>query len=346
MQLPARSGKIPFLLISLLPDIMISPLLLAIIFVIVGLVLLIWSADRFIYGASSVARNSGLSPMIIGLTIVAMGSSAPEMLVSATAAAQGRLDTSVGNALGSNITNILLVIGLVALLKPISVASLTLKREFPMLVLFTVFGFYLLSDHNLTRAEGVMLLIGFVGFISLLVFWGKTAAPDDPLIAELEAEIPEATSNLQAAFWIIAGLILLLASSQLLVHGAVTIARYAGLSDLVIGLTIIAIGTSLPELAASIIGILKGEDDLALGNIIGSNIFNILAVLGLGAVIGPGSLDLNAGTRDSYVMIAATLAMLLMSIRIGRQQRINRLEGALLLCGFIAYQYILFTQLS
>ncbi|CAM5214082.1 sodium:calcium antiporter [Alishewanella longhuensis] len=130
---------------------MISPLLLAIIFVIVGLVLLIWSADRFIYGASSVARNSGLSPMIIGLTIVAMGSSAPEMLVSATAAAQGRLDTSVGNALGSNITNILLVIGLVALLKPISVASLTLKREFPMLILFTLFGFYLLSDHNSYR---------------------------------------------------------------------------------------------------------------------------------------------------------------------------------------------------
>ncbi|CAM5212678.1 hypothetical protein ALON55S_05334 [Alishewanella longhuensis] len=260
---------------------MISPLLLAIIFVIVGLVLLIWSADRFIYGASSVARNSGLSPMIIGLTIVAMGSSAPEMLVSATAAAQGRLDTSVGNALGSNITNILLVIGLVALLKPISVASLTLKREFPMLILFTLFGFYLLSDHNLTRAEGVMLLIGFVGFISLLVFWGKTAAPDDPLIAELEAEIPEATSNLKAAFWIIAGLILLLASSQLLVHGAVTIARYAGLSDLVIGLTIIAIGTSLPELAASVIGILKGEDDRCAWQyyLPARHIFKYLAVL-------------------------------------------------------------------
>ncbi len=333
-------------ILRLLSDTMISPLFLAIIFVIVGLVLLIWSADRFIYGASSVARNSGLSPMIIGLTIVAMGSSAPEMLVSATAAAQGRLDTSVGNALGSNITNILLVIGLVALLKPIMVASLTIKREFPMLILFTLLGYYVLSDHNLTRTEGILLLVCFVGFIALLVFWGKTAAPDDPLIAELEAEIPEATSNLQAAFWIIAGLVLLLASSQLLVHGAVTIAEYAGLSELVIGLTIIAIGTSLPELAASIIGVLKGEDDLALGNIIGSNIFNILAVLGLGAVIGPATLDINAGTRDSYVMIAATIAMLLMSIKVGRQQRINRFEGALLLCGFIGYQYLLFSQLS
>lgn len=346
MQLLARSGKIPFFIVSLKPDTMISPLLLAIIFVIVGLVLLIWSADRFVFGASSVARNSGISPMIIGLTIVAMGSSAPEMLVSATAAAQGRLDTSVGNALGSNITNILLVIGLVALLKPISVSSLTLKREFPMLIIFTLFGFYLLSDHNLTRAEGVMLLVAFVGFISLLVFLGKRATPDDPLIAEIQAEIPEATSNLKAAFWIIAGLALLLASSQLLVHGAVTIARYAGMSDLIIGLTIIAIGTSLPELAASVIGVLKGEDDLALGNIIGSNIFNILAVLGLGALIGPGVLDINAGSRDSYVMIAATLAMLLMSIRFGRQQQISRVEGGLLLCGFIGYQYLLFTHLS
>jgi cation:H+ antiporter len=325
---------------------MISPLILAGIFVIVGLVLLIWSADRFIYGASSVARNSGISPMIIGLTIVAMGSSAPEMLVSATAAAQGRLDTSVGNAIGSNITNILLVIGLVALLKPIRVASLTVKREFPLLIVFTLLGFYLLSDHNLTRAEGVLLLVCFVGFIALLVYWGKTATSDDPLISELTSELPEPTSNLKAAFWVIVGLILLLASSQLLVHGAVTIARHVGMSDLVIGLTIIAIGTSLPELAASLIGIIKGEDDLALGSIIGSNIFNILAVLGLGAVIGPNVLDVNAGTRDSYVMIAATLAMLLMCIRFGRLQQINRFEGGLLLCGFIGYQYMLFTQLS
>ncbi|MCC5450840.1 calcium/sodium antiporter [Rheinheimera sp. UJ51] len=327
-------------------DTMISPLLLAIIFVIVGLVLLIWSADRFVFGASSVARNSGVSPMIIGLTIVAMGSSAPEMLVSATAAAQGRLDTSVGNALGSNITNILMVIGVIALFKPITVASLTLKREFPLMLFFTFVGYYFLSDHNLTRAEGIILLIAFFSFISLLVYWGKHASPTDPLISEIESEIPPPTSTLKAVFWVIAGLVLLLASSQLLVQGAVTIARYAGMSDLIIGLTIIAIGTSLPELAASVIGVLKGEDDLALGNIIGSNIFNILAVLGLGAVIGPSTLDVNAGTRDSYVMIAAAFALLLMSIRIGKQQRINRLEGGLLLSGFIGYQYLLFTHLA
>lgn len=323
-----------------------SPLLLAIIFVIVGLVLLIWSADRFVFGASSVARTAGISPMIIGLTIVAMGSSAPEMLVSASAAWQGRLDTSVGNALGSNITNILLVIGAAALLKPIAVSSLTLKREYPLLVLCTLIGYYFISDDVLTRTEGMLLLVAFAGFICLLIYWGKHAGADDPLIAEINAELPEPVSMLKAMLWLLTGLLLLLASSQLLVHGAVTIARYAGLSDLVIGLTIIAIGTSLPELAASIIGIFKGEDDLALGNIIGSNIFNILAVLGLGAVIGPAALDPMAGSRDSYVMIGATLIMLLMSLRLGRIQRINRLEGLLLLCGFIGYQYLLFHTLS
>ncbi|MBV2130175.1 calcium/sodium antiporter [Arsukibacterium indicum] len=324
-----------------------SPLLLAVFFVVVGLVLLIWSADRFVFGASSIARNSGISPMVIGLTIVAMGSSAPEMLVSATAAWQGKLDTSVGNAIGSNITNILLVIGAAALLKPIAVSSLTLRREFPLLLICTLFGYYLLSDDLLTRNEGIVLLVAFFSFLALLVYWGKHASPDDPLIAEINAEVPTVNiSTLKAIIWVVIGLVLLLASSQLLVHGAVTIARYAGMSDLVIGLTIIAIGTSLPELAASIIGILKGEDDLALGNIIGSNIFNILAVLGLGAVIGPDIIDPNAGGRDSYVMIGATVLMLLMSVRLTRMQRINRAEGAILLAGFIGYQYLLFSQMA
>lgn len=323
-----------------------SPLLLAIIFVLVGLILLIWSADRFVYGAVSVARTAGISPMVIGLTIVAMGSSAPEMLVSASAAWQGRLDTSVGNAIGSNITNILLVIGAAALLKPIAVSSLTLKREYPLLVLCTVLGYYVIADNALTRTEGILLLVAFVGFLFLLVYWGKHARTDDPLVAEINAELPEPVPLFKAILWVVAGLALLLASSQLLVHGAVTIARYAGLSDLVIGLTIIAIGTSLPELAASIIGILKGEDDLALGNIIGSNIFNILAVLGLGAVIGPGSLDPMAAGRDGYVMLSATLIMLLMSLRLGSIQRINRVEGAILLAAFAGYQYLLFHSLN
>ncbi|MDP4535194.1 calcium/sodium antiporter [Alkalimonas collagenimarina] len=321
-----------------------SPLITASIFVLVGLILLIWSADRFVYGASSIARNLNISPMIIGLTIVAMGSSAPEIMVSATAAWQGRLDTSVGNALGSNITNILLVIGATALLKPISVASMTVKREFPLLILCTLLGYLFLADQTLTRAEGGILLTAFALFIALMVYWGRHVAPDDPLLSEYQAELPPPITTYKAIFWLVAGLLLLLASSQLLVHGAVTIASYAGMSDLLIGLTIIAIGTSLPELAASLIGILKGEDDLALGNIIGSNIFNILAVLGIGVVIAPGSIDVNAAGRDSYVMIAATVVMLLMSLRIGKLRRINRVEGLLLLTAFIGYQFLLFNS--
>ena len=323
-----------------------SPLLLAIIFVIVGLVLLRWSADRFVFGASSVARSAGISPMVIGLTIVAMGSSAPEMLVSANAAWQGRLDTSVGNALGSNITNILLVIGAAALLKPIAISSLTVKREYPLVLLCTFLGYYFIADNSLTRPEGIALLVAFSGFLALMVYLGKHASQDDPLISEIIAETPDYAPLPKAILWSVIGLLLLLASSQLLVHGAVTIAKYAGLSDLIIGLTIIAIGTSLPELAASIVGILKGEDDLAVGNIIGSNIFNILAVMGLGAVIHPADLDPMAGSRDAYVMIGATLLMFLMSFRLGKIRRINRFEGMLLLCGFVGYQYHLFTTLS
>ncbi|MEE2023894.1 calcium/sodium antiporter [Alkalimonas mucilaginosa] len=321
-------------------------MIVATIFVLVGLVLLIWSADRFVYGASSIARNLNISPMIIGLTIVAMGSSAPEIMVSATAAWQGRLDTAVGNALGSNITNILLVIGATALLKPIAVASMTIKREFPLLILVTLLGYLFLADQSLTRAEGVLFLAGFALFLMLMVYWGKHATPDDPLRTEYEAELPPVKPTWQAVVWVLLGLTLLLASSQLLVHGAVTIASHFGMSDLMIGLTIIAIGTSLPELAASLIGVLKGEDDLALGNIIGSNIFNILAVLGVGAVIAPGMLDPAAAGRDSYVMMAATLALLLMSLRLGKLRRINRVEGFILLAAFVGYQYLLFSSMN
>lgn len=319
-----------------------SPLFSAILLVVVGLVLLIWSAERVVFGAASIARKFNVPPMIIGLTIVAMGSSAPELLVSASAAWQGRLDTSVGNALGSSITNILLVVGAAALLKPIAVSSLTLKREYPLLLLCTLLGWFLVSDDNLTQLEGLILLLSFAGFIALLVYWGTHTDAADPLIAEINAEMPQLTTPLIATLWLIAGLVLLLASAQLVLHGAVTIGRYAGLTDLVIGLTIIAIGTSLPELATSIIGILKHEDDLALGNIIGSNIFNLLAVLGLGAVIGPSLIDPLAADRDGYVLITATLAMLLLSLRMGATRRINRLSGMLLLGGFAAYQYLLF----
>ncbi|OEY70907.1 calcium/sodium antiporter [Rheinheimera salexigens] len=321
-------------------------MLIAIIVVFVGLVLLVWSADRLIYGAASVARYTRISPMLIGLTVIALGTSMPEILVSSIAAYKGHLSTAVGNALGSNITNILLVIGFAALLKPIRVTSLTIKREYPLLLASTFLGFYFLADHQLTQLEGLILLATFCCFIAFMVYCARTVKVDDPLLHNISHEESLPISLSQALFWLVLGMILLLAASQLLVHGAVYIARYVGVSDLVIGLTIVALSTSLPELATSIVGIIKGEVDLALGNIIGSNIINILAVLGLSAVIAPGAIDPQAGNQDAYIMIAATLVLLLMSLRPTSRPRLSKVEGLLLLTAFIGYQYYLFSSIA
>ncbi|WNO62174.1 calcium/sodium antiporter [Rheinheimera sp. MMS21-TC3] len=323
-----------------------SPLLIAIIVVFVGLVLLVWSADRLIFGASTVARYTGISPMLIGLTIVALGTSMPEILVSSIAAYKGHLSTAVGNALGSNIINILLIIGLAALLKPIRVTSLTIKREYPLLVAATLLAYFFLSDHFLSRIEGLILIAAFFSFIIFMVYCARTIAVDDPLMQDINNEESPPISLGQAIFWFVLGMLLLLAASQLLVHGSVYIARYIGVSDLVIGLSIVALGTSLPELATSIVGIIKGEVDLALGNIIGSNIINILAVLGISAIIAPGVIDPQASNQDSYIMIAATIILLLMSLRHSRQPRLSKFEGLFLLTAFIAYQYFLFSSFA
>jgi cation:H+ antiporter len=318
-------------------------MLSASIILIISFAVLVWSADKFVYGASGLARNLGVSPMIIGLTIVAMGSSAPEIMVSANAALAGATDTSVGNAIGSNITNILLVLGITTLVRPVTVSSTTLHRELPILLGFTIIAWWILSDNYLSFGEGIFFIIGFFAFIAFLIYLAKTNKGEpDPFVAESEEEIPSDLPTPTAVFWVIAGLILLPLSASYLVDSAVVIAKFFGMSELVIGLTIIALGTSLPELAASIAGVLKGEDDLAIGNVIGSNIFNILAVLGVGALINPAAIDPAAGTRDSYVMIAATLAIFLMAMSFKNRRRINRIEGGFLLAGFIAYQFVLF----
>jgi cation:H+ antiporter len=324
----------------------LSPLLIAIIVVFVGLVLLVWSADRLIFGAASVARYTGISPMLIGLTIVALGTSMPEIFVSSIAAYKGHLSTAVGNALGSNIINILFIIGLAALLHPIRVTSLTIKREYPILLTCTFVGYLFLIDHQLSQLEGIILLITFALFIAFMVYCARTVKVDDPLLLDLANEESPPISLGQALFWFIIGMLLLLAASQLLVHGAVYIARYVGVSDLVIGLSIIALGTSLPELATSIVGTIKGEIDLALGNIIGSNIINILVVLGLSAIIAPGAIDPQAGNQDGYIMIAATIVLLLMSLRHSRRPRLSKFEGLFLLTAFIGYQYFLFSSFA
>lgn len=315
---------------------------LSVVIFLVGLIVLSWSADRFVYGASALAKNIGISPMMIGLTIVAMGSSAPEIVVSAMASANGNMNTAVGNALGSNITNIALVLGITALVKPLVVASTTLKRELPALLVITVIAVAFLFDGELASYEGLILMALFIFVLAMMAWLSLQVDKEDPLVAETADEIPSDVSTTSALMWVGVGLVLLPLSAHFLVDSAVEIARYFGVSDLVIGLTIIAFGTSLPELAASVAGVLKGEDDLALGNIIGSNIFNLLAVLGMPGLIAPGLLDPDVFNRDMWVMLGLTLLLFLFSFDLIGKRIISRTNGALFLASFIGYQIWLF----
>ncbi|WP_217555169.1 calcium/sodium antiporter [Vibrio metschnikovii] len=312
---------------------------------IVGLILLVWSADKLVFGAAAIARNVGISPLVIGMTILAMGSSAPEMMVSATAALDGKTDTAVGNVLGSNIANIALILGITALIKPLSISSMVLRRELPLMVGVTLLSGLLLWNSYLGFYEGILLFVLFAVFIlAMLQISRKEQQNGDALLAECESEIPTDVSNKKAIIWVVIGLILLPFAASMLVDNAVIIAKYFGMSDLVIGLTIIAVGTSLPELAASLAGVLKGEDDMAVGNIIGSNVFNILAVMGIPGILNPSILSDSIMGRDFWVMLAVSLLLVIMAL--GKSRSINRLEGAVLFIIFIAYQGYLLMNMA
>ncbi|MEZ9139486.1 MULTISPECIES: calcium/sodium antiporter [unclassified Shewanella] len=317
-------------------------MLFNILMLIAGLGVLVWSADRFVYGAAAFARNLGLPPMLIGLTIVAMGSSAPEMFVAATASMEGMSNTAVGNVLGSNVANITLILGITALLGAISVSSQTLKREIPLMLAATVLAGYLIHDGMLTRFEGGVLLVAFFGLMGYFIWQAMRNKQIDPLSDESDAEIPKNVPTLHAIIWIIVGMILLPLSADWMVTGAVGIAKTFGLSDLVIGLTIIAVGTSLPELAACIAGVLKKEDDLAIGNIVGSNLFNILAVLAIPGLIAPGEIDAQASSRDFYMVLGTSAALAVLVLSSGAKKQLTRWHGVILLVVFIAYQIVLF----
>ncbi|AQS40271.1 K+dependent Na+ exchanger related-protein [Shewanella psychrophila] len=303
---------------------------------------MVWSADKFVYGAAAFARNLGLPPMLIGLTIVAMGSSAPEMFVAATASMEGMTDTAIGNVLGSNIANITLILGITALLGVISVRSQTLMREIPLMLAATAIAGYFLHDGLLTRMEGVMLMGLFFILMGYLIWHGLTNKKLDTLEAEADEEIPTGVPTHKAVLWLVVGIILLPLSADWMVQGAVGIAKAYHLSDLVIGLTIIAIGTSLPELAACVAGVLKKEDDLAIGNIVGSNLFNILAVLALPGLIAPGEVDAAASTRDFYMVMATSSALAILILLSGRARALKPWHGGVLLLTFISYQLVLF----
>ena len=318
-------------------------MLLSILAVISGFAVLIWGADRFVYGAAATARNLGVSPLVIGLTIVGIGTSSPEILVSAIAAYNGNPALAVGNAIGSNITNIALVLGVTAMIVPLLVKSDTLKREYPIMFLVMMLALVLCLDGELSRIDGAILFTGLVIMIIWMVKLGLRKHETDQLETEFEQEIPYITTT-KALFWLALGMILLLLSSKALVWGAVNIAHAFGISDLVIGLTIVAIGTSLPELAASVMSALKGEPDIALGNVIGSNMFNLLAVLGIPGLIAPHALDPEVLTRDFPFMIGFTIAMFIMAFGFKESGRINRFEGALLVMGYIGYMVVLYNS--
>ncbi len=302
-----------------------------------GLVLLVLGADRFVHGAASTARNLGVAPLLIGLTVVALATSAPEILVSIVASLRGDPELAIGNAIGSNIVNIGLVLGGVALIRPIKLTSETLRSEMPALLAVTLLAVSLFLDAYLSRIDGIVLLIALVIVMIWLTRLGLRSAENDPISAEYDAEIPRDVSMKKAIFWLVVGLAILLVGAELMVNGAIDIARTLGVSEVVIGIVLVAFATSLPELAVSLVSAIKGEYGLAIGNVVGSNIFNLLAVIGVAAVIEPAALPPTVLSLHVFVMTAFTLVMFAMTYEYGRAGRISRLEGAALLAAFVAY---------
>jgi cation:H+ antiporter len=307
--------------------------------IIAGFALLVWSADKFVEGAAATAKHLGMPTLLIGILIVGFGTSAPEMVVSAIAAYEGNPALALGNALGSNIVNIALILGVTALVVPITVHSKIVKKELPLLILIVLFAGYLLLDGSLTFIEGILLLIGFFSLIGWSIY-AAIKGKGDVLEGELESVLQEHAMSLKLGIiWLIVGLVLLIASSRILVWGAVGVAHEFGVSDLIIGLTIVALGTSLPELAASVIAARKGEHDIAIGNVVGSNMFNLLAVIGIATVINPmNSIAPEVLYRDWIIMFVLTIALLAMAYGFkGKDGRINRVEGAILVLCYVAY---------
>ncbi|MDY6943085.1 MAG: calcium/sodium antiporter [Pseudomonadota bacterium] len=321
---------------------MISQLLM----ILAGFILLVWGADQFVGAAAKTARKLGVSTLIVGVVIVGLGTSAPEMLVSAIAAVDNHPYLGIGNAIGSNITNLALVLGTTAILAPLTVHSRVLWREFPLLITFTALAYLLLFDGQFARIDGILLLLGLVGLMYWLIHLARTTERSDPFLSEAQAEGESEASNdtslYRAAITLVISLAVLLLGSRLLVSGASNLATMMGVSDLVIGLSIVAIGTSLPELAATIAAVRKQEDDMAIGNILGSNMFNILGVLGLAGAIAPSAIERTILWRDFPAMFAVTLGVFAIIWHPGEPHRLRRWHGVILVLIFAAYQILLF----
>lgn len=309
--------------------------------ILVGLPLLLWSAERFVGGAAALANHAGMSPLLIGMLIIGFGTSAPEIIVSLIAALQGNSGIAIGNAYGSNIANIALILGLTAMISPIAVKSNIIKKELPIMLGLILFGAFQVVDLTVSQDDAYALIALFVFLISWSI-WNGLKSDSDILQSEYEDEINAGEKSLKTnVFWLVLGLVVLIGSSRLLVWGAVDIAQFFGVSDTVIGLTVVAIGTSLPELASSLIAVKKGEHDLALGNVIGSNMFNTLAVVGIAGIIQPMTVSADFLYRDVVVMVASSIALFIFCIGLNGPGRLNRLEGTAFFLAYCVYTYFL-----
>ncbi|NCB03371.1 MAG: calcium/sodium antiporter [Spirochaetia bacterium] len=311
---------------------------IALLAIVSGLVLLVISADKFIEGSAMSALYFHVSPLLIGMVIVGFGSSAPELVVSVMAASRGNPGIAIGNAFGSNIVNIALILGITALIKPIMVSSSILKKELPLLVGVIILTYVCIRDLTISRLDGIILILGFMALMVWTVHQSKRETKDT-YREDLEKEQSNKNISLtRALFYLFFGIIFLIISSRLLVWGSVEITTLLGVSEVITGLTVVAIGTSLPELASCIAAVKKGEDDIALGNIIGSYLFNTLLVVGLASSISPFKLDQIIIIRDFLFMAVLTLSLFIIGYRWKKGVgRINRYEGLILLLSYIVY---------
>ncbi len=315
----------------------------AVAYLIVGLALLVYSADKFVLGAAATASYLGVSTMVVGLIIIGFGTSAPEMVVSAIAAMKGNPGLALGNAVGSNITNIGLVLGVGIMVSPLLISSNTVKRELPILLLITLFVLLLMWDGVQSQLDGAVLIASMFSLTLWMAWVGLKQSKNDILKDEIEAEMNHDISKKAAWMWLLFGMIMLPVASHIMVHGATTIAKMMGMSDVIIGLTIVALGTSLPELSATIACMKKKEHDLALGNIVGSNMFNLLGVLGISASIKSYEIPKDFISTDYLFMLDLTLALLIFSlVYVVRKKPIPRIVGLLLVISYFVYMIWLF----
>lgn len=310
---------------------------------VVGFAALIWSADKFLSGAAATATNLGVSNIVIGLTVVSLGTSAPEIVVALIAALEDNAVLAIGNAIGSNIANIGLVLGITAIIAPLPFSQNVLRRELPWLLGATVLAIVLIFDRELNLLDGLILLTGLAYILWQLLRSEKDTDPAESALASELEELPKMKQSV-ALFWLVIGLTVLLAAAQLLVYAATEIALALGISSMIIGLTIVAIGTSLPELAATVGSAMKGQPDIAVGNIVGSNILNILAVLAVPGMISATTLDFSALWRDSGMMLALTLMLALFAYGLNSRAVITRFEGIVMLLAWIGYNLLLAQQ--